>query len=69
MGLYQQAGDSTAANPSLDGVGSACQHDWHAAAQHDARRLSFGEILKLLRQHVAAFDVGHHQDVSLTRNG
>ncbi len=36
-----------------------------ARPEHDAGRERVGEILQLLGEHVAGFDVGHQQDVGL----
>src|ERR1019366_9090474 len=44
-------------------VGAACQDDRHARAEHDAGHLCLREVLELLRQHVAGFEVRHHEDV------
>jgi hypothetical protein len=45
-------------------VGAAGQHDRHARPAR-CRRWPHGQVFQLLGQHVAAFQVGHQQDVGL----
>ena len=47
-------------------VGAAGQHDRHARTEHDAGARRAAEVLELLREHVAALEVGHDQDVGGT---
>lgn len=49
--------------PRVAGIGPAGQHDGHPSPKRDARRIGAAEILKLLGQHVAAFEIGDDKDV------
>ena len=41
------------------------QYDGHPCAEHDAGRIGSGEERQVLGEHVAGFEVGHDQDLSL----
>ncbi len=49
-------------------VGATGQHDRHPRAQHDAGGRRVGQIFQLLGQHIARFQIGHQQDIGVTRH-
>ena len=49
-------------------IGAAGQDDRHARAEHDAGGVGAGEEGELLGQHVAGLEIGHDQDVGLSRD-
>ena len=48
--------------------GARGEDDRHARAEHDAGSVGMGEEGQVLRQHVAGFEVGHHQDLRPARD-
>ena len=65
--IVQQYRHRAARQPRLGRVGTAGQYHRHPRSQHNPRQLRAAQILKLLRQHVAALQVRHHQNVRLPR--
>ena len=63
--VVQQDGHGATGEPGLRRIGPAGQDGGHARAEDDAGQLRAAEIFKLLGQHVAALQIGHHQDVGL----
>ena len=67
--VVQQHGYGAACEAGFSGVGTAGEDRGNARAEHDAGELRAAEVLKLLGEHVAAFEIGHDQDVGLSGDG
>ena len=65
-GVVQQDGHGAAGQARLGRVRAAGEDDRDAGAEHDAGQLRAAQVLELLGQHVAALEVGHHEDVGLS---
>ncbi|CPM93354.1 Uncharacterised protein [Bordetella pertussis] len=58
-----EGGHRARGQAGLGAVGAAGQDDGHARAEHDAGGLGVGQEAEVLGQHVAGFQVRHHQDL------
>ena len=61
--MVKHLGQRRRDDPGIDAVRAAGQHDRHPRAERDACRRRAGQVDQLLGNHVAAFEIGRHQDV------
>src|SRR6266852_4739120 len=64
--LRQQQGDCTGDGVRQGAISTAGEDDRHSRAQDDTCALRIGQVIQLLDQHIASFQIGHDQDVGLT---
>jgi hypothetical protein len=49
-------------------IRAACEDDRNACAENDTRGIGMTEEGQLLRQHIAGFDFGHKENISVARD-
>src|ERR1039458_10360436 len=67
--VVQKHGDRATGEPRFRRIGATGEDARHAAAEHDSGQLGAAQIFKLLSQHVAALQIGDHEDVGLAGDG
>jgi len=68
-GVVQQHGDGATGQAGFGGIGAAGEDDGYAGAEYDSRQLRAAQVFELLGQHVAAFEIGHDENVGLAGDG
>ena len=68
-GVVEQHGDGATGEARFGRVGAAGEDGGNARAEDDAGELRAAEVLKLLGEHVAAFEIGNDEDVGLAGDG